>query len=374
MDDTGIPPKPYSKGNFNAFRQQNIKSVFVVYSPLPVICVLLFTAALCLLIGIVEIVYARRARLYDFRYDNISHYTFTMENTSSLPHTFSFDGKTYSMGKQTFLLIELTETVAAPVLLRYRLKGFYQSFRNFYVSKDEYQLFGEDKILNSDCKPFRYPGEVVGDIQPGYYAPCGSMAWSLFNDSFKLYKVAKGSFTGSEVPSDATIICDGSAFGSEGISLTADNQCSKDNIALPSLVSRYKAPSSTSLNSGPIWSAGGNSSSSDPYNKEGYYYGEPGHLIPDSQDQDFILWSSPSYLPDFTNTYRIINEDLEPGEYLFDITELYSFPGEKHIIIETDNAMGSSFVDTGAVTVAIGAFSLLGAIFAAILRYPFASV
>lgn len=373
MDDTGIPPKPYSKGNLNAFRQQNIKSFYVVHSPFLVVFIFLITAVLCIPVGIVEIVYARRSTYHDFRYDNINHYAFTMESSDKLPHSFSFDGTTYSMGKQTFLLIELNDTIVAPSLLRYRLKNFHQNFRNFFVSKDEYQLFGKGGILTTDCNPFRFPGQILDDVQPGYYSPCGSMAWSMFNDSFKLYKVEKGSFTGNEVPEGATLICDGGAFDSVGNTQNENNKCSKDNIVMPSLVSRYKTPSTTSANSGPIWKAGGDSTSSDPYNKEGYYFREPGHLIPDSVDKDFILWSTPAYLPDFANTYRVINEDLEAGEYLFDITELYSFPGEKHIILGTDNFMGSSFFEIGAVTVTIGGFSLLAAVIVAILKFPFSS-
>lgn len=371
MDDSGVPPKPYSKGRFNAFRQQKIRSIFVVHSPFPVAFLFFLTAILCIPIGIVEIVYSSRTTNLDFRYDNINNYSFKMVETDALPHTFSFSGSTYSMGERTFLLVELKETIVAPSVLKYRLKSFHQNFRSFFVSKDAYQLFGKSSALTKDCQPFRFPGEVSDDIQDGYYSPCGSIPWSMFNDSFKLYKLEKGTFTGSEVPPGATLICDGSAFDNIGNSLNTLNQCSKDGIALPSLLYGYKEPSLSSVYSGPIWKSGGDSTSSNPYNKEGYYYNEPGHLIPDPLDKDFILWSSPAFLPDFTTAYRVLNVDLESGEYLFEITELFSFPGEKHIVLSTDNWIGSFSPDVGGVALAVGCFSLVAAIAVAFVRYPF---
>lgn len=371
MNETGIPPKPYSKGRFNAFRQQKIPSIFVVHSPFPVAFLFLLTAILCIPIGILEVAYSRRTTNLDFRYDNINNYVFKMEESSSLPHTFLFSGSTYSMGVRTFLLIELKDTIVAPSVLKYRLKGFHQNFRSFFISKDEYQLYGKGSALTKDCDPFRFPGYISGDIQDGYYSPCGSIAWSMFNDSFKLYKLEKGTFSGSEVPADATLICDGSAFDGKGNSLSTINKCSKDGIALPSVLYGYKEPSLSTVYSGPIWKSGGDSTSSNPYNKEGYYYNEPGHQIPDPLDIDFILWSSSAYIPDFTNAYRILNVDLEAGEYLFEITELFSFPGEKHIILSTNNWIGSFSSDVGGVTLAVGCFSLVAAILVAVVRYPF---
>lgn len=366
-----LPARPYSRGCLGSFQQQRLTSCFVIYSPIPVALALFSVALVCIPIGVMEIVYTGRAKSVDHRYDNINNYKFQSSDSLVYPHVFSFNGTEHSMGTRTFVSFELTQTLMAPVLLMYSLKDFHQNFRSFVSSIDPQQLYGKTSKIITDCKPFQRPGELQGKKQSGYYSPCGSIAWSMFNDTFALYKLSSKNFDGSTVPSDATLICDGSQFDKNGDSLLASNQCTKKGIALPSSTYSYKEPATETDNSGPIWMFGGDSSASDPFLKEGYYYGEPGHVIPSTVDEDFIVWSEPALLPDFQNIYRIINTDLAAGDYLFDITELFSFPGEKHVVLATRNWLGSKHLVLGILTVVLGAFSMISAFFVIFLRYPF---
>eukprot|EP00796_Vickermania_ingenoplastis_P013353 gene13353-9185_t len=369
-----LPRKPYSKGWLGAFQQQKVKSTYVLYTPIPTAVLILAIALCCIPLGVVEIVYSKRAKIIQYRYDSINHYAFEMSEGSSHAHSFMFNGQTYSMGSTTFLKFELKETLAAPVLLMYHLKGFHQNYRNYLISKDAEQLYGRSTKIISDCRPFKYPGEFQGDTVEGYYSPCGSIAWSLFNDSFALYRLASNSFDGSTIPADSVLICDGAQFDEDGNSLLQDtNKCTKKGIALESSVFSIREPSTDTDNSGPIWMAGGNPSSDDPFLKGGFYYKEPGHLIPAAVDEDFIVWSESALLPDFYNIYRVIHADLEAGHYLFDITELYQFPGEKHVALATRNWLGGNHLALGIITLVLGGLAFISSLVIVLLRYPFAT-
>lgn len=369
---TPIPQKPYSKGKSGSFFQQRLPSVFILYNPLPLAVLLLIVGLVCIAIGITEVICSSRAKSVDLRYDNINNYGFQMSDSDIYSHKFTFKGMTYSMGETTYVSFELKDSLVAPILLLYRLTNFHQNYRMYFSSKDPYQLDGRNRKIDSDCKPFKYPGEFQGDEQDGYYSPCGSIAWSFFNDSFTLYKLSE-SFDGSNIPSDSTLICNGAAFDASGNSLLDSNLCSKKGIAISSTQYGYKQPSTSRKHGGSVWKAGGVADSTDVYLQHGYYYEEPGHVIPDPTDEDFILWSTSAFLPDFKNVYRFINTDLEAGHYVFVITELFSYPGEKHIVLETRNFFGSSHLLVAIFTLVLGSCSFLSSLAMILLRYPFAT-
>lgn len=370
--DTNLPPKPLSNGFVGLIFQQRLPGFYVVYIPWKVVVTLVVIAVLCIPLGIVSIVCSSRSISYDFRYDNISNYKFQMSSSTDLPYKFPFMDSTYSMGKTTYLPITIEKTLKSPSLIKYRLTRYYQNFRTFSISKDESQIDGGQNLIMDDCKPFKYPGEIQKDLQSGFYSPCGSIPWALFNDSFRLYKLNSEKFNGNEIPSDAILICDGALFDSNGNSVSSSNKCSKKGISLNALKKSFSPPSENTKNSGPMWSHGGNSASSDPFLKHGYYYREPGHEIPETIDEDFVLWAFTAYLPDVRNLYRIIDVDLEPGDYLFDITELYPVPGEKHVILEKDTMVGASHFEIGGVLFSVGILSVVSAILVFLIRFPYA--
>ena len=76
---------------------------------------------------------------------------------------------------------QLDHDFNAPVYFYYGLSNFYQNHRRYDRSRDYRQLEGKVKHkLSKDCKPF----DKIGDRQ---IAPCGAIANSLFNDTFKLF-------------------------------------------------------------------------------------------------------------------------------------------------------------------------------------------
>ena len=82
---------------------------------------------------------------------------------------------------ECWLHINLDDDFKAPVFFYYGLSSYYQNHRRYVRSRDDKQLSGRVvNTLSKDCEPF----DVVGDQQ---IAPCGAIANSFFNDTFKLY-------------------------------------------------------------------------------------------------------------------------------------------------------------------------------------------
>ena len=77
----------------------------------------------------------------------------------------------------------IPEDIGPPVLFYYRLTNFYQNHRRYVKSLDTDQLKGKavskDTIKGGSCDPLR----VDSSGKP--YYPCGLVANSIFNDSFR---------------------------------------------------------------------------------------------------------------------------------------------------------------------------------------------
>lgn len=352
---SAMTERPHEK---NRTEQQTLYHIYPQHTSLPVAITLMIITVLCLPIGAAIIAASDRAALLDFRYDHISKYSYVQGSSGVYAVDYTFDGAIYSTGINTIVKFTLQKSLAAPIYIQYGLTNFYQNFRQFGESIDFVQIGGGREKVTDSCEPFRYPGEFTNSRVPGYYNPCGALAWSLFNDTFRL---------SSDV---GTLICDGAAFSASGDSLNPNNKCSKRGIALKSDVKTSKEPK-PSADPGPMWSAAGDSSASDPFLNEGYYYGEPGHRIPSSIDEDFIVWTSIAYLGDFNKVYRIINEDIPAGDYYFSITELFDsrqYSGEKHVQLITRTWIGGRNYPLGILLTALGSVSFVVAIAVIALR------
>lgn len=80
---------------------------------------------------------------------------------------------------------ELDQDFRKDLYVYYGLSNFYQNHRRYVKSRDDSQLLGNPKSVSSDCYPFDYARDPTDSvIKP--IAPCGSIANSMFNDTFKL--------------------------------------------------------------------------------------------------------------------------------------------------------------------------------------------
>jgi hypothetical protein len=200
-----------------------------------------------------------------------------------------------------------------PVYMYYGLNNFYQNHRSYVKSRNDDQLRGAvvtSASSISDCSPL---ASVGGSNNPAeFYLPCGLIAWSMFNDTFVL------------VSPNSTII----PLRKQGIAWESDVE------------QKFKNP--------PV--------------------GTPGiRVIADFQDEDFIVWMRTAGLPNFKKLYRIIDQDLPPGNYSVIIESRYDvsmFSGQKWVMLSTTSWIGGKnpFLGWAYISVGIVCF-LLGIIF-----------
>jgi len=85
-------------------------------------------------------------------------------------------------------------------------------------------------------------------------------------------------------------------------------------------------------------------------------------VIPDFKDEDFIVWMRVAALPTFKKLYRIIDEDLSPGNYTVEIQNFYpveEFDGEKYVVISTVSWMGGKNPFLGYAYIVVGSLCIL---------------
>jgi hypothetical protein len=168
----------------------------------------------------------------------------------------------------------------------YGLKNFYQNHRRYVKSRDDNQLLGKSmKSLNSECHPYDY------DQNRSFYAPCGAIANSLFNDTFQLSYSGTNNTT---VPANITLLATQIAWSSDK-NIKFRNPSNWDNTVKPK-----------------NWRVEVFNLSDDP-NNNGY------------QNEDLIVWMRTAALPTFRKLHRRIDhsntfkDGLPSGYYTVNI-------------------------------------------------------
>jgi hypothetical protein len=371
----GAPAKTNKPSN-NNFRQQRLVAWQPIMSPPHVVACLFLVAIAFAPVGIavlfankdaidVEIGYGRgTGRLCS---PTSSDALFTWSPGPGAP------GANVSMGCLTQVAFTVTEEMQPPIYMYYKLTNFYQNHRRFAKSRSVGQLIGNDPSDMADCDPLLKPGDITGLTGQKFtlrnttemtygsmkYSPCGLVAWSMFNDSFALYE----NFTGTP-----NLICDGAAFYRHNNQpMPGAGNCTKDGITWASDGDKFKMPT---LNDN-IWTADRTAygaapvDTPDPFVRNGWYAGEPGHSLPVITDQDLQVWMRTAALPDFRKLYRVIHRPLVPGKYVMVIREFYpveSFGGEKYFALSTLSWLGGKNEFLGIAYIVVGGLSFVLAI------------
>eukprot|EP00210_Caulerpa_lentillifera_P007272 g6954.t3 len=246
-------------------------------------------------------------------------------------------------GTQQFeITIEVREKMESPVYVYYELKDFYQNHKR-YVRSVEFEQIGKGNISASDlsvCKPYRLiPGNGSTDesttecvlisitehfmyVLIGVINPCGLLAHSYFNDTFKL----QSSWT-----SDVADL--GLKMKETGIATEWDRKY---------LYGDHEAKN---------------------FNEDVNTRGGGQIEGPLNEDEHFMVWMKVGSRPTVRKLYGIIESDIPKGAHLtFEIQNRYNtydFSGEKRLILSTANWTGGRDIFTGILFFVIGGMSAL---------------
>lgn len=222
------------------------------------------------------------------------------------------------------------DRIPAPSYLYYGLTNFHQNTRKYARSRSDQQLRGlepKSELFVANCKPALFkPGRrASGFRMEDVLLPCGLTARSVFNDTLAL--------------------CRGAAPGAGD-----DVECARP-VALRKRGIAWAADRETKFRPG----------------KPPLFNEKANELL---TDEDFMVWMRLSTFKNFFKLYRIIDVDLEPGEYYMRIVSRYpvaSFGGDKRFFITTMTWFGQSNYFLGILVLVTGLLALLIA-FCVLLR------
>ena len=211
--------------------------------------------------------------------------------------------------------VTIPKQMKSPVYIYYQLDHFYQNHRRYVKSRSDGQLRSKSNEKKTDtCAPERYTAN-------GAIVPCGLVAWSLFNDTYKFsvnnkqLGVSKKDITWKSDPKKK--------FGSDVY---------PKNFQSGGLIGGAKLNSS----------------------------------IPLSEQEDLMVWMRTSALPTFRKLYGKIEADLEADDVVTVTIEnnynTYIFGGNKKLVLSTASWIGGKNCLLGIAYLTVGGLCLFLAI------------
>ncbi|GKB07984.1 ALA-interacting subunit 3-like protein [Tanacetum coccineum] len=192
--------------------------------------------------------------------------------------------------------LKVPRKMSAPIFIYYQLDNFYQNHRRYVKSRSDKQLRDPDAADETDdCKP---EDNLNGnDDEP--IIPCGLVAWSLFNDTYKFTR------------------------GNKNIDVDKKDIAWKSDTKIKFGSNVYPK----NFQKGDLI-GGGKLDESKPL----------------SDQEDLIVWMRTAALPTFRKLYGRINTDLEANETITVVIQnnynTYEFGGEKKLILSTASWIG----------------------------------
>uniref|UniRef100_A0A0N5AQQ0 Cell cycle control protein 50A n=1 Tax=Syphacia muris TaxID=451379 RepID=A0A0N5AQQ0_9BILA len=247
--------------------------------------------------------------------------------------------------------VKLEEEYEGDVMFQYGMKHFFQNNRLYIKSRNDVQLVG-DLHSTYDCD--KYATTMV-DGKELPIAPCGLVANSMFNDTFKLYYYTQGDLL-IPVP-----------FSTERVIWSVERKRKYKNPKYDpkkneTLCDAFRGTAKPLDWQRPICELGND--------EDGYGF----------ENVDFIAWMKPAALPTFRKNYRSLKKigqfvkGLPQGNYLLVLN--YNYPilqvagnqSRKYFIISKDGILGAknNFLPIAFIT--FGSVSLLTVVFFLVIQ------
>jgi len=244
------------------------------------------------------------------------------------------------------LKFDIDRDVEGPVYFYYRLTNFYQNHRIYVKSRDNAQLAGKAVTsLNRDCQPYEK------DASGRSIAPCGTIANSLFNDTYTMQDSS-----GNSVTMDRSQIAwktdhetkfnnptsKGTCVSPSGVN---NLTCQFDDFAKPPF---WKYPIEE------VWKiTNSDKTTPPPDNQNGY------------ENQPLEVWMRTAAFPTFRKLYGILQGTLKNGTYELEVEYNYpvvGFDGTKSFVIAQMTWAGGKNPFLGIAYIVVGSMSLISAI------------
>ena len=292
----------YQQIKDSRFKQQRLPAWRPVPNIISILIVFSFFGLLFIILGIVLLVYSNKVKSAEIEYSDCALNTVCRKQ----------------------ILIE--DDIDQPVFVYYQLNGFYQNSRRYLKSRDISQLTGDDPYSHDDCEPAETNEEMGFDenrtamdgsttlIKKETAIPCGLVAKTFFNDTFKFY-----------------INNESLAVDETNIAFRRDKKLYDENP-------------------------------------------KPSEQWIDITNEHFLVWMRPSGMPNPRKLWGRIKRDLKEGEVIdVDINNIYKvshYDGEKKIILSNATVFGGKNKFLGISFIIVGCLSILcGIIFSVGYKY-----